>query len=246
MASNAKTKRPRKAGAAPERPPSSEKRRRGKPPLDRERIELTALDLIEKDGLAEFSMRKLGAALGVEAMSLYHHFPSKAHLFDALLDRLVVGVVGVGDASRPWRERMRRSCLEYRTLGHRYPEFARFMIVHRMNTRAGLAWLESVTRVFVDAGFDIETAARAFRSVGYFLMGAMLDETTGYARGPTAADPVPASEQAEIAPTVARMGPYFQREHWDATFLAGLDLLLDGFERQLAARGTTHADRPVP
>jgi hypothetical protein len=41
-------------------------------------------------------------------------------------------------------------------------------------------------------------------------------------------------EQAAIAPTVARFGPYFQREYWDRTFLAGLELLLDGFERQLA------------
>jgi hypothetical protein len=110
------------------------------------------------------------------------------------------------------------------------------MILHRMNTRGGLAWLERVVRIFVDAGFDVETAARAFRSVGYYLMGAVLDETAGYAKGPSAAEPVPASEQAQIAPTVMKLGPYFQREHWDTTFLVGLDHLLDGFERRLASK----------
>jgi hypothetical protein len=120
------------------------------------------------------------------------------------------------------------------------------MIVHRMNTRAGLRWIESVTRAIVGAGFDIQTAARAFRSVGYLMMGAILDETSGYARGPSAAEPVPPAEQAEIAPTVISMAPYFQRDQWDATFLTGLDLLLDGFERQLVAQATTHADRPAP
>jgi hypothetical protein len=104
-----------------------------------------------------------------------------------------------------------------------------------MNPRGGLAWIERVVWIFVDAGFDVETAARGFRSVGYYLMGAVLDETAGYAKGPSAAEPVPMSEQAEIAPTVMKLGPYFQREHWDKTFLVGLDLLLDGFERKLQA-----------
>ncbi len=47
------------------------------------------LELIEADGLEAFSTRKLAAKLGCEAMSIYHYFPSKAHLMDALLDRLV-------------------------------------------------------------------------------------------------------------------------------------------------------------
>src|SRR5262245_60270100 len=159
--------------------------------LDRERIELAALELVEREGLAEFSMRKLGAALGVEAMSLYHHFPSKAHLFDALLDRLIVESTAGLEEGRSWRDNARRLCIAYRELALRHPEFARFMIVHRTNTRGGLAWLERVVRIFSDAGFDTETAARAFRSVGYYLAGAVLDETAGYAKGPTAADPVP-------------------------------------------------------
>ena len=213
------------------RAPSDRAQRVPKRQLDRERIELAALELVEKDGLVEFSMRKLGAALGVEAMSLYHHFPSKAHLFDALVDRLILESWNPNDAA-PWRERVRRFCIDYRALGHRYPELTRYLILHRMNTRGGLIWLEGVVRIFVDAGFDVETAARAFRSVGYYLMGAVLDETAGYAKGPSAAEPLSASEQAEIAPTVMKLGRFFQREHWDKTFLLGLDLLLDGFERK--------------
>jgi len=234
MAERAASKR------APRRPVSEATqagKRRGsrKAPLDRERIERTALELVEKEGLGEFSMRKLGAALGVEAMSLYHHFPSKAHLFDALLDRLIAETTEVCGAERPWRERVRLFCIAYRDLARRHPEFSRYMILHRMNTRGGLAWLEAVVSMFAGAGGNVETAARAFRCVGYYLMGTVLDETAGYARGPSAAEPVPPAEQNEIAPTVMRLGPYFQPEHWDRTFLVGLDLLLDGFERKLAA-----------
>jgi len=217
---------------------SWKRRRAGKPQLDRERIELAALELVEKEGLVEFSMRKLGSALGVEAMSLYHHFPSKAHLFDALLDRLLGETIDSCGGARPWRERVRSFCVAYRALARRHPEFSRYMILHRMNTRGGLAYLEAVVRMFAGADSDVETAARAFRCVGYYLMGAVLDETAGYARGPSAAEPVPASEQAEIAPTVMKFGPYFQPEHWDRTFLVGLELLLDGFERTLEVEAT--------
>ena len=232
MAGRPSTKRASR-GPASEATPSG-KRRTRKPELDRERIELAALELVEKEGLAEFSMRKLGAALGVQAMSLYHHFPSKAHLFDALLDRLIGETTKVCAVARPWRERVRLFCIAYRDLARRHPEFSRYMILHRMNTRGGLAWLEAVVSMFGGPGVDVETAARAFRCVGYYLMGAVLDETAGDARGPSAAEPVPAAEQSEIAPTVMRFGPYFQPEHWDGTFLVGLDLLLDGFERKLA------------
>lgn len=225
-------------GAAVAGTASGKQRRTGKPQLDRERIELAALELVEKEGLTDFSMRKLGSALGVEAMSLYHHFPSKAHLFDALLDRLLEETIVACSGPRPWRDRVRSFCVAYRDLARRHPEFSRYMILHRMNTRGGLAWLEAVVSMFAGSGVDVETAARAFRCVGYYLMGAVLDETAGYARGPSAAEPVPVGEQAEIAPTVAQLGPYFQPEHWERTFLVGLDLLLDGFERTLEAEAT--------
>jgi AcrR family transcriptional regulator len=201
-------------------------------PLDRESIERAALTLIDRDGLSELSMRRLGQKLGVEAMSLYHHYPSKAHLLDGLLERLVATLEPV-PATLPWREQMWRACHGYRALATKHPKFAPFMITHRMNTRVTLGWLEAFVRMFALAGFDPKSGARAFRAISYYLMGAILDETSGYARGPTAADTVPDEEQAVIAPTVPSYGPYFGKDHWDATFDTGLNALLDELERQL-------------
>ncbi len=47
-------------------------------PLSRERVLDTALRLADEHGLDSLSMRKLAAALGVEAMSLYHYVPNKS------------------------------------------------------------------------------------------------------------------------------------------------------------------------
>src|SRR5512138_2007399 len=52
--------------------------------LSRERVCKEALALVDEEGLEALSMRRLGARLGVEAMSLYHHVRDKADLLDAL------------------------------------------------------------------------------------------------------------------------------------------------------------------
>jgi TetR/AcrR family transcriptional regulator, tetracycline repressor protein len=51
-----------------------------------------ALELVEAGGIAALSMRKLGAALGVEAMSLYSHFPTKHAIELAMCDHILDGI----------------------------------------------------------------------------------------------------------------------------------------------------------
>ena len=45
--------------------------------------------LVDREGLEALSTRRLGDELGCEAMSIYHHFPSKAYLMDALVDMML-------------------------------------------------------------------------------------------------------------------------------------------------------------
>ncbi|NLT35140.1 MAG: TetR/AcrR family transcriptional regulator [Gaiellales bacterium] len=53
-------------------------------PLSRERIITAAVELLDERGLAGFTMRALGEHLGVEAMAIYHYFPNKQTLLEAL------------------------------------------------------------------------------------------------------------------------------------------------------------------
>ena len=46
--------------------------------LTRERILDAALRLVDEQGMAALSMRRLAAELGVDPMALYHHLPGKA------------------------------------------------------------------------------------------------------------------------------------------------------------------------
>jgi AcrR family transcriptional regulator len=202
-------------------------RRSGAAPLNRERIVDAALALIERDGLEAFSTRNLGRELGCEAMSIYHFFPSKQHLVDALVDR-AIGSLEFPDERLPAARRMRAVSLAYREMAHRYAKLFPIIAVHRLNTETGVRVIDKLLRIAKEATGDDELAARYFRTLGYYLMGAGLDETAGYAKGPSAAEPVSSEFIERECPQLARSARFFQRAQWDATFALGLEAMLAG------------------
>lgn len=199
-----------------------------KEPLSRERIELAALELIEDEGLAAFSTRKLAARLGYEAMSIYHYFPSKGHLMDALIDHVVAEMAPMPDPALPWLERVRRLGRDVRRVATRRPSLFLFVATHRMNTPKALSWLDDCIALFEESGLPHEIAVRVFRSVSYYVMGAGLDETAGYARGPSTVEPLSDEVMAREFPHVTAAGRFFRPMDFDTTFELGWELMLTG------------------
>lgn len=199
--------------------------------LSRERIAAAALALVDREGLAGLSTRRLGDELGCEAMSVYHHFPSKAHLMDAVVDLMLTDARVAMAEEGDWLERLRRAAHGFRAMALKHPKFFPFFAVHRLNTLAGVGYIDSIIGILRDAGFSDRDAARYFREIGYYLTGAALDETAGYANGPSAAEPVSSETIAADFPNLAAAAPYFQPGHFEATFEAGLEMLLGGIKR---------------
>jgi AcrR family transcriptional regulator len=197
-------------------------------PLSRERIVDAALALIDQTALDMFSTRKLGEALGVEAMSIYHHFASKQHLLDALVDHAIASVKlpppGPDPIGRLWR-----ACLAYRAMARRFPKLYPLIALHRLNTPTGVRFIERILELIAAVTPEAEQAARSFRAIGYYLTGASLEETSGYAKGPSAAEPVDDAYIAAHCPRLMRVAPYFKEQHWERTFEAGLAALILGF-----------------
>lgn len=208
---------------------------RKRAPLSRERIVQAALALAERDGLEALSMRNLGRELRCEAMSLYHFFPSKQHLVDALVEG-AIGSVEFPAADLPPLERVRSVFTAYRAMAHRHGRLFPLIAVHRLNTPAGVRFIERVLRIVRDATGNDELAARYFRAGGYYLMGVGLDETSGYTKGPSAAEPVDDEFIARECPLLTRSARYFQRSEWDRTFELGLEAMISAIERSAKPR----------
>src|SRR5205085_2589537 len=77
-------------------------------PLSRDRILRTALDLADESGIEALTMRKLGQALGFEAMSLYNHVTNKDDVLDGILD-LVLAETEPPSPAGDWDAAVRRS-----------------------------------------------------------------------------------------------------------------------------------------
>jgi len=195
-------------------------------PLSRDVIERAALELIDAHGLEDFSTRKLGQKLGCEAMSIYHHFPSKAHLFDALVDRVVGGIALPPPDAHP-TVAFRELAAGWRAMALRHPGFYPVLSVHRMNSEVGVRFLDRIVAALHAGGLEREHAARIFRVVGYYLMGAALDEISGYAKGPSSLKPIGNEELKQRFPHIADAGEFFKPGDFDKTFEMGLDLLVD-------------------
>ena len=195
------------------------------PALSRTAILQTALELVADSGVAGLSTRKLAVRLQCQAMSIYHHFPSKQHLLDALVDH-VIGTMQWPPADLDALQQLRAAMFAFRAMAHQHPAFFPYLALHRLNTPAGVRFIETILGLVQAVIPDARQAARHFRAIGYYLVGAALDETAGYARGPSAAQPVDDAFIATQCPRLAGASPYFQRSEWDATFELGVQALL--------------------
>ncbi|MEV0929835.1 TetR/AcrR family transcriptional regulator [Streptomyces phaeochromogenes] len=90
--------------------------------LDRDRITEVTVRLLDAEGLAKFSMRRLAAELNVTAMSVYWYVDTKDDLLELALDA-VFGELELPDpeSGEDWREQLRALAVGYRGLLVRHP-----------------------------------------------------------------------------------------------------------------------------
>ena len=198
--------------------------------LSRERIVAAALELVARDGLAALSTRRLGQQLGCEAMSIYHHFAGKQHLLDALVDHVIASFEWPDPGLAPL-DRLRAAMRAYRAMGHRHPALFPLVALHRLNTETGVRFIEGILALVQGVVSDAERAARHFRVLGYYLVGAVLDETSGYARGPSAAVPVSDEFIVRECPRLVAASRWFKQDQWDRSFELGVEALLQAMQR---------------
>jgi AcrR family transcriptional regulator len=206
-------------------------------PLERRLIAQKALELIDSDGLETLSMRRLGSALGVEAMTLYHHFRNKAELLDGVLELLIEEMEAGLLAADPPMKRLRGLFENMRQIAIRHPSAYVLLPTRRFRTLATLEFYERVLQTFRDAGLDAEATARYFRVLAGFVSGAGLAEigSRGLQRDATAIILEDFSD-SENFPRVTEVVPHLRVAKLDRIFAFGLDLIFSAMEAELRER----------
>jgi AcrR family transcriptional regulator len=212
-------------------------RPRGREPLTPERVLATALRLADQGGLEALSMRKLGQALGVEAMALYYHFANKERVLDGIVD-LVFAEIDVPAIGTDWKKAMRERAISVRDALARH-RWAIGLMESRTNPGpANLRHHDAVIGCLRAAGFDMAMAAHAYSALDAYIYGFALtkmnlpfETTTDIAEmAETMLEPFPPGEYPNLADFITEhaMKPGYD---FADEFEYGLDVILDGLDR---------------
>jgi len=202
--------------------------------VTRDRILSTAITLADKDGIAGLSMRKLGEALGIEAMSLYNHVADKDDLLDGMVDVIFSEIdlplaSGIG-----WRDEMRLRALSARDVFSAHPWAIGLIYNHSFPGPATLRHFDDVLGCLRRAGFSAHMTARAHNIIYSYVYGFILnvDQDPNLDRAQRIIEQISPDDYPyalELTTEKLHVGGFQQ----DEEFEAGLDLILDGLEEVL-------------
>jgi len=204
-------------------------------PLSRERILAAALELVDEQGIDALSMRKLGQALGYEAMSLYNHVSNKDDLLDGILD-LVLSEIEPLDQDGGLAA-IRTSSLSAHEALRRHPWAAGQLTASGRIRPARIEFMNALLGALRNAGFSAETTYHAYHVLDAHIIGFSLWEAS-HGQIPAEIDDVRAFiDQMVPAATYPHLHEHAMQHleegpHQDVpAFEYGLDLLLESLER---------------
>jgi AcrR family transcriptional regulator len=139
----------------------SRRDRPAKPPLSREGIIDTALDLLARGGLAGLSLRKVATELDTGPASLYVYIANLNALYDLILDR-VFGEVEIPETGKgAWRERLSALLTSYTEKLISRPGLGRLAMTTVASGPKTLRLMEAILALLLEGGLDGPRAAWA-------------------------------------------------------------------------------------
>jgi AcrR family transcriptional regulator len=206
-------------------------------PLSRERVLHAAITLADKEGIAAVSMRKLAQELGVEAMSLYNHVANKDEVLDGMVDA-VASEIALPSPEADWKTAIRTIATSAHETLLRHP-WAGNLWIRQMPGAARLRHFDAVLRSLREAGFSKDLTYHGYHILQSYVLGYTLQVLTYRTT-------LAMEELADTAATFLQELPVDEfpdfaehvRQHMEprsedvSAFELGLDLLLDGLERQ--------------
>jgi len=198
--------------------------------LDQAQIVDAALELLDRDGLAGVTTRKLAEKLGIKSPSLYWHIRDREQLMDLLADRIVADAHWP-PASAGWRKQIDTLMREY----------LRCLLAHRDAARVAagrpptgpnrLRGAETLVSSLLAAGLSERESIDAGLVLTTYVVGFALEQQA--AAESSAAESPPDEGFRKAYPTLARLANQVATGTTARRFGEGLRLILDGIETRI-------------
>ena len=196
-------------------------------PLTRVRIAQAALAVVDRDGLEALSMRRLGAALGVEGMAIYRHFPNKAAVLAGVVEVLLGELVIPPPSDIPWQIVFRELARAYRALLLRHPHAIPLLAALPLSDPAAARAAGAVMALLRAAGFDAQTALRTLATITSYVIGVAHWEV---GTAPLRAEGHDLTLPPDADPYLVELLPQLAKDDCDESFEFGLDVIVRGLE----------------
>lgn len=218
----------------PEKQPGKEARRL---PLSRERILLAALSIADTEGLDALSMRRIAAALKVEAMSLYKHIADKEQLLDGLVDLVLekIEIPSLDGTGLTWQQAMTVRAHSARRAFSAHPWAVAVFESRKRPSETRIRYGDGILRILRQAGFSVVMAYRAFLLLDSYIYGFLSQELNW------AIDEDQIPDLARTMMPFLEQAPYFKelmqhamsttsQNQFDREFEFGLQMILSSLE----------------
>ncbi len=221
------TKRTHSKGRGRNRSTVSSVTRRGA--LSRDSVVHEALVLLDRDGLDNFSLRRLADHFGVTPMALYNHVNSRRDLLQAVAEKLVTEAE-YRPARGDWRTIVRGCFRTLREACLAHPGAVPLVESADVLPAAVFRPMEMVLRALHTAGLSQEDAVRAYFVLMTFTLGQVKYQMKGWSRGVDGAAAL--NEGRIVASTFPAVAQATSREKWDFNkfFEFGLSVIISGLQ----------------
>lgn len=232
-----------------QRVPEQRGKRKRRDPLTQEAIVKAAIKVLDAEGLAGFSMRRVADELNTGAASLYWHVGSKDGLFDLIFEEVIGEQVEDIPEPEPdrWQEQLKEVARGMRRTILRHRDLVQLSIGRIPMGPNALRMSERVLAILRSGGVPDELAVQSYLLLISAVNGFTLDETGYDDAAPE--DTPPAEEAGQMVGTylsslpddqfsnLKRVAEHFAMTDQDARF----DLLIDLFVDGIAARAASES-----
>jgi TetR/AcrR family tetracycline transcriptional repressor len=201
--------------------------------LTRARVARAALALLDRDGLAKFSVRRLADYLSVTPMALYNHVNDKNDLLQAVAEAVLVEAE-CAPTSSDWRDIVRDCFRTLRQTCLAHPSVASLIQTADELPARVFQPMELIVNALHTAGLSAEEAARAYFVLITFTLGQARHQAKGWSHG---VNPEAALRERRIEPSkFPAVAQAFTGQSWDFDefFEFGLATIVAGLEAQIA------------
>jgi len=208
--------------------------------LSRERVLHAALALADSEGIEALTMRRLAQALGVEAMTLYYHVANKDDILDGMVEAVVGEMALPAIDGADWKGELRRASISAHDVLIRHPWAASLLLNGPRVNRARLRQMDAILGCLRGGGFTADMTDHAYHALDSHVTGFTLWQvgiSAGLERFGPVADFMESVDTAGMPHLAEHIRQHLRERDPDepGEFEFGLDLVLDGLERYLAA-----------